>query len=255
MAHGLGQRPVQQGIGVFVRVTAGCCRADHQHDFTAWRAFGFVMGGEVRQGAATGFLEFLGELAGDRGLPRAETGGKRAQGLRQALGGLEDDKGCGNFGKGGDGLVARARFWGQEALEEKAVCRQACDAQRGEDRGRAGQGRHRMAFGNHVAHQLVARVGHKRRARIADEENGRAVRQPRQHARAHALSIVLVIALEAGGQAMDRKQLAGLAGIFAEHEISRRKGVEQAQAHILRVADRRCGNVQTRTQGRAQAAA
>ena len=121
-------------------------------------------------------------------------------------------------GKGGAPAGALRR---QETGEQEAVARQARQDQRRQGGGGAGQRHHREALVDGVAHQLVAGVRHQGRAGIADQRHHLAPSQPCQNPGPHFGSIVVVIGDERLGDAVDRQQLGGDAGILGGDAMSR----------------------------------
>ena len=67
----------------------------------------------------------LGELAANRGLAIAKTGGKIGERVRKARPALEQDERCRNARELGDALLPRRLLRRQEAFEEEPVGRQA----------------------------------------------------------------------------------------------------------------------------------
>ncbi|MEJ0040716.1 MAG: hypothetical protein WDM81_00135 [Rhizomicrobium sp.] len=66
---------------------------------------------------------------------------------------------------------------------------------------------HGHALGQRLAHQLVAGVGHQRRARVADQRDPRLMAQPCDQLGPLAGAIVVVIGGQRLGDAVDGKQL------------------------------------------------
>ena len=81
------------------------------------------------------------------------------------------------------------------------------------------QRRDRMAGVLGGAHQLVSRVGDKRRAGVRYERNRGAFGQPPQQRRPRLRGIVVVIGRERGCDAVAVEQLAGYARVFTGNEV------------------------------------
>ena len=126
----------------------------------------------VGQPGPSYLLVGLGQLpAHGAATVRAERLGHRGQRRRGAVRRLEEHHRALLVAQRGQPPAALARLAGQEALEAEPVDRQPGHGQRGEHRGRAGDGGDRDAALDRGGHQPVAGVGHRRHPGVGDQQH------------------------------------------------------------------------------------
>ena len=84
-------------------------------------------------------------------------------------------------------------FYRQEAFEQETVGRKAAHRERCQERRRAGQGGDAVPPLPRLAHELVARIGNKRRSGIADQGDCVSLRETSQQFWAYHCGIMFVI--------------------------------------------------------------
>ena len=132
--------------------------------------------GELPQRAAPYLLMGLGQLPADRaGAVVAERVGERGERGLGPVRRLEEHHRALLGGQPGQPPGALPGLAGQEALEAEPVHRQARDGQRGEHRGRAGDGGDGDVLGDRGGHQAVARVGDAGHPRVGHQQHPLAV--------------------------------------------------------------------------------
>ena len=102
---------------------------------------------------------------------------------------------------------------------------------------------HGDAFGQGLAHQLEARIGHQGRARVADQRHARAFLELGEQPWTFARRIVVVIGDDGFGDGEDGQQFGGDPRVLGRDQIGPLKNIEGPQGDVACIADRRRGNV------------
>ncbi len=237
------QRRPQQAVSLAgARLCHGRRRPDDQHDLAAPLAVGGILR-QRRQVAAPDFLVQLGELAADRGLPRAEPAGEVGQRCSEPWAGLEQNQRRRNPGQLGNAGAPGALLGRQEAGEEKLIGRQTGRDQGRKGRRSAGQRRDREAAFMRRAHQLESRVRNQRRAGIGDQRNRTAGGKALQQRRARLFGVVFVVGCERRRDDVAVEQLPGDAGVFAGDHVGSGECLQRPQRNVAEIADRRCDDM------------
>src|SRR5581483_935 len=111
--------------------------------------------------------------------------------------------------------------------------------ERGLDRGRARQHRHRHPGCEGRCHEARAGVADRRQAGVRDERHSRPGLQPGQHLRRALRLVVLVIARQRRRNPVPLQEDARPPRVLAEDEVGLAELAEDAQRDVLEVADRR----------------
>ena len=175
---------------------------------------------------------------GDRGFACAEPIRQRGERAAEPLPAFEQDQRRAQPGEFRDRLVARLRFGGEEPGEQEPVARQARQHQREDRRSGTGNAVHRHPRRASIAHQPVAGVGDKRRARIAHQHH-RLARHARDQRRARGIVAVVVVADQRALDADQVEEFASDARILARDEVGRSQRRPRTIAEVAEVADRR----------------
>ena len=149
-----------------------------------------------------------------------------------------------------DALLPRRLFWGEKALEEETVGRQAGGAERGQYRGSARHRNDGVTGLYRFAYQLVTGIGNQRRAGIRDQRDRLPFAQAGEQLRPRLGRVVLVVGRERRCDAVMLGELAGDAAVLAGDHVGGGQRLERAQADVAQVPDRRRHQIKARGQRR-----
>ena len=127
----------------------------------------------------------------------------------------------------------------EEAEESVLLGDQSGGDERRLDRGRSGQHRHVDARVERGAHEPRPRIRHTGEPGVGDKCDPLPRLEPRQELGRPPRLVVLVVGEEAGGDPVALEENPRVTRVLAEHDIGCGELGEDAERHILEVADRR----------------
>jgi branched-chain amino acid transport system substrate-binding protein len=200
--------------------------------------------GEVLKISATDVLMELGQFARNSGLAFPEQGCHILERFFQPLRGFEKNQGQAQRPDLIQSGAARvARRW-QKTDEEKPVRRQSGEDEPSEHRRGARNGMNLGTRGNRLSHKFVTGIGNERCSRVADERQAITVFESLEKLRSDPGSIVIVVGKQRTRNAVNGEKLGGVARILRQNRLAASQHDEGSQADVLRIANRRCSNIE-----------
>ncbi len=193
--------------------------------------------GQLVERAGDALFERLADLARHRRVAGAEPGRHRRQRRAEARAALVEDEASAQSLHFGEGVSARLLLGRQEAREQEAIGRKPRQRQRGDRGAGAREGDDVVSRRTCVAHQLEARIGDHRRARIGHQRD-RLAAQPRDQPGAHPIGIMVMIGGHRRFRADVTEQFGGHARIFRGDQIRAAQHVGRTGRQVAKIADR-----------------
>ena len=169
--------------------------------------------------------------------PRPEHRFHIGETLSQTLRGLEKNERGRNALQFRKSRAAFAAFRRKESCKHEPVRRQTGNHEGGEGGRGAGYRVNGKPLGDCFADELIARVRHEGRARVADQRHPLTVPQASQKPGPDLGCIVIVVGKERLGNAIDREQLRGHPRVFGHDRIAGFEHIERPQGDIAGIAD------------------